>query len=156
MIDSVKTIFWASLLMCMMLYVAAIFCTQMIGKNTTVGYYRAVAEPGEEIDYHPDFDVYQHFGTVPRAMFTLFETSLEPLNIRPVVEKQPYMLPFFLAFIFLTTFGVMNVIIGVIVENTMEASKQTETDMEAIETMHKIEKVEHIRDACFLMDEDND
>merc|ERR1719387_2657854 len=144
MIDSVKTIFWASLLMCMMLYVAAIFCTQMIGKNTTVGYYRAVAEPGEEIDYHPDFDVYQHFGTVPRSMFTLWETSLEPLNIRPVVEKQPMTFLFFLGFMFLSTFGVMNVIIGVIVDNTMQASKGADAEETALEMVAKVQCVNSV------------
>ena len=110
--------------------------------------------PEDEIDYHPDFDAHQLFGTVPRAMFTLFETSLEPLHIRPVIERQPYRMPFFLVFIFPTTLGVRNRIIGVIEDNTMEASKQTEADLEAIEVMMQIDKVEKIRDARFLFDED--
>jgi len=156
MIDSVTTIFWASLLMCIMLYVAAIFCTQMIGKNTTAGYLRQIAEPGEDIDYDPDFDAHQYFGTVPRAMFTLFETSLEPLNIRPVVEKQPYMLVFFMGFIFLTTFGVMNVIIGVIVENTMNASKLTNDENDDLETLRKVEEVDKLRMAIVEIDDNKD
>ena len=63
--------------------------------------------------YYEDWDAYEHFGTIPRTMFTLFETSIEPLNLRPVIEKQPGLFPFFFVFIFLTNWGVMNVIIGV-------------------------------------------
>ena len=101
MIDSVKTIFWASLLLLMLLYVCGILCTRMIGKNRTVGYHRQInTVPEDEISFHPDFDAHQFFGAVPRAMFTLFETSLGPLNIRPVIERQPYMMPFFLFFLF--------------------------------------------------------
>lgn len=156
MIDSVKTIFWASLLMVMLLYVFGIFCCQTIGQNSV--YYRRIDEtPADQaIDYHPDFDAYEMFGTVPRAMFTLFETCLEPLNVRPVVEKQPAMFIFFLFFIFLTTFGVMNVIIGVIVDKCMEASKSHEEDFEAMEKLQKLQMIPKIRNACFAFDQDND
>lgn len=156
MLDSVITIFWASLLVIMLLYVGGLFCVETIGKS---GLYREQileVEPGVEVDYHPDFDSYQFFGNVPRAMFTLFETCLEPLNIRPIVEKQPELFPFFLIYIFLTTFGVMNVIIGVIVENTMEANNQTEQDIKDVERDEKCKKIEQIRDACFLFDENGD
>ena len=101
MIDSVKSISWASFLLRMLLYVRGILCTKMIGKNRTVGYYRQFnTVPEDEIGFRPDFDAHQFFGTVPRAMFTLFETSLEPLNIRPMIERQPYMMPFCLFFLF--------------------------------------------------------
>ena len=78
MIDSVKMIFWASLLLRRLLYVCGSLCTQMIGKNRIVGYYRQInTGPEDEIGFHPDLDVHQFFGTVPRALPTLFETSLE-------------------------------------------------------------------------------
>lgn len=158
LLDSIKTIFWSALLLLMILYVFGIFFCQMVGQNTKVGYYRRIDhEPeGTIIDYHPDFDVYEHFGTMPRAMFTLFETSLEPLNIRPVVEEQPYLVPFMLAFIFITTFGVMNVIIGVIVENTTAAAKATDEEVHILDFQKKISYAEKLRDAIKAVDEDND
>merc|ERR1719160_1583984 len=131
-VDSVKTIFWASLLMIILLYICGIFFTKMIGQNTKIGYLRQVDDT-DDPDYHEDWDAYEHFGTIPRTMFTLFETSIEPLNLRPVIERQPALFPFFFVFIFLTNWGVMNVIIGVIVDNTMEASKSTERDMMEVE-----------------------
>lgn len=155
MIDSVKTIFWASMLLLMLHYVFGIFICQMVGKRSDLYLQQIDAvDEGEEIDYHPTYDVFEHFGNVPRSMFTLFETSLEPLNIRPIVEKQPYMFPFFLMFIFCTTFGVMNVIIGVIVENTMEASRASQDEIAALEMIKRVEQVDKLRNAVFEMDFD--
>merc|ERR1719482_2160364 len=116
----------------------------MIARTKTHDYYSSKDDPNAE-DPNADFDVYQFYGTVPRAMFTLYETCMEPLNIRPVVEKQPAMFVFFIFFIFLTTFGVMNVIIGVIVDKCMEASKSHEEDFEAMEKLQKLAMIPKIR-----------
>ena len=42
---------------------------------------------------------------------------------RAVVEKQPMMFPFFIGFIMLTIFGLMNVIIGVVVDNVISQAR---------------------------------
>merc|ERR550514_1196963 len=99
-----------------------------------------------------DFDAYRYYGTLPRAMFTLFETCLEPLNIRPVVEDMPIMMLFYTLFIFMTTFGLLNVIIGVIVENTMNASRGQKETAERIAVDQKVEALNEIRRACFEFD----
>eukprot|EP00746_Dinoflagellata_sp_MGD_P066115 gnl/MRDRNA2_/MRDRNA2_27442_c0_seq1.p1 gnl/MRDRNA2_/MRDRNA2_27442_c0~~gnl/MRDRNA2_/MRDRNA2_27442_c0_seq1.p1 ORF type:complete len:541 (+),score=92.68 gnl/MRDRNA2_/MRDRNA2_27442_c0_seq1:208-1623(+) len=152
-IDSLRTIFWAGLLLILVLYVCGIFCCAMIGKNKTAGYYSSTEEE-EVTDF--EFNVYQYYGTVPRAMFTLFETCIEPLNIRPVIERQPYMLLFFSVFIFLTTFGVLNVIIGVIVDHTMAVSPEIRR-AEAIEALRlEMIQVNSVRAACTASDEDAD
>lgn len=155
-IDSLRTIFWAGSLLILIFYVCGIFCCAMIGKNRAAGYYHSNDSDEPESEFHPDFDAYQYYGTVPRAMFTLFETCIEPLNIRPVVEKQPYMLVFFAFFIFLTTFGVLNVIIGVIVDHTMAVSPEVRR-AEAIEAL-KVEMIQlnSVRDACTMANEDQD
>eukprot|EP00746_Dinoflagellata_sp_MGD_P144303 gnl/MRDRNA2_/MRDRNA2_77049_c0_seq1.p1 gnl/MRDRNA2_/MRDRNA2_77049_c0~~gnl/MRDRNA2_/MRDRNA2_77049_c0_seq1.p1 ORF type:complete len:812 (+),score=143.37 gnl/MRDRNA2_/MRDRNA2_77049_c0_seq1:145-2580(+) len=153
MISSVKTIFWASLLLMMLLYVAAIFCVQIIGQSDLYYNSREAAQAGE-IDYFPDWDAYQHYGTVTRSMYTLFEISIEPLALRPIFEKQLFMAPFFMIYMFLTTFGVMNVIIGVIVENTQAASQEADSDFHAEEKKQNLKDIEKIRDVCVLLDKD--
>ena len=70
-----------------------------------------------------EFDAIRYFGTVPRALFALFATGPEPLNICPVIESMPEMMLFFTLLIVMTTFGLLNVIIGAIVEDTVNASK---------------------------------
>lgn len=153
--DSVRTIFWASLLLIFLLYICGIFCCAMIGKNETAGYL-SYADPEDRPDYGDDFDAYQFFGTVPRAMFTLFETCIEPLNIRPVVERQPAMLVFFIGFIFLTTFGVLNVIIGVIVDHTMAQNDEDESATMIRQFQEKMDKLEVVRNMCFDDDSNGD
>jgi len=72
---------------------------------------------------------YAYFGTVPRSMYTLFNVAVltEFTEFtRPVLEKQPAMILFFLAFVCFTTFGLLNVIIGNICESTMEATRSME------------------------------
>lgn len=104
------------------------------------------------------FNTDQLFGGIVRTMVTLFNISL--LNNdwdtvgRAVVERQPHLIPFFLIFIVFTTFGVMNVIIGVIVDNTMEAAKSNTDALEKLQTARHLEFVERVRKACFLFDAD--
>ena len=126
-LSSVKTIMWVSLLLGMILYVCAIFTVQTIGRSERYGdlaELRANVEAGEEGDL-VEFNNHQFFGSIPRAMFTLFNIALFSGDWdevgRATIERQPYMFPFLLGFIMFTTFGLMNVIIGVICENTMDA-----------------------------------
>merc|ERR1711977_463715 len=64
------------------------------------------------------------------------------------------MLIFFAFFIIFTTFGVMNVIIGVIVDNTMKAARAMQEDDMKKERVKKLRNLEMIRQAVFNMDED--
>ena len=41
-------------------------------------------------------------------------------------STSPAMVLFFVAFLFLTSFGLMNIVVGVIVENTLMAAEQNE------------------------------
>lgn len=123
------------------------------GQAEEVGYFYS-KEILKETDM--EFNVYEFYGTVPRSMYTLFETCIEPLNMRPVIEKQPSMLVFFLGFIFITTFGVLNVIIGVIVDSTMTLHPDDER-METIEVLHKdMERLKTFRALCLSADKNGD
>merc|ERR1719375_1443165 len=42
---------------------------------------------------------------------------------RPLLEIQPWLFVIFLVFLFLTSFGLLNIIVGVVVENTLDATK---------------------------------
>ena len=64
------------------------------------------------------------FGTLPRTLFTLFTVmTLEGWVdgvVKPIMEKSPYAWVFFISFIVTTTFMVLNLFIGVVV-NAMQA-----------------------------------
>lgn len=154
-IDSVQTIFWAGALVVMIIYVFAILFVKVIASHEGYADLDYVAGV-DTVDYHPDFDAAQYYGNVLRSMYTNFETTMEPLNLRPVIEKQPEMFLFYLGFIFIATFGVMNVIVGVIVESTMEAALAQNKEQECKLTLSKLANVERIQDACRLLDVNGD
>jgi voltage-gated sodium channel len=73
------------------------------------------------------------FGTLPASLFTLFTImTLEGWVdgvVRPVMEKYPYSWLFFIPFIIGTTFTILNLFIGIIV-NAMQSEVEKETAAE--------------------------
>ncbi len=80
-----------------------------------------------------DFEAW--FGTLGRSMYTLFQImTLESWSmgiVRPVMELFPYAWLFFLPFILLASFAVLNLFVAIIV-NSMQALEATERS-EAVE-----------------------
>merc|ERR1719409_860760 len=115
------------------------------------GTYSGFDDDQEQIDSAPEiaeWNNFVYFGSIPRSMYTLFNIVIlaEFAEIgRPMIEKQPEMLMFFAIFIVFTTFGVLNVIIGVIVDNTMEAAKSMEKDYAEREKKQKLTLLSRIR-----------
>lgn len=110
--DSLKTMFWVSLLLLLILYVCAILVVELIGRADT-DVYPGRDEDGAAIDANIElvagWNNYVYFGTVLRSMYTLFNVVIMaewPEIGRPLIEKQPEMFIFFVFFIIFTTFGV--------------------------------------------------
>lgn len=78
----------------------------------------------------------QWFGTLGKSFYTLFQImTLESWSmgiVRPVMEVYPYAWIVFISFILIASFGVLNLIIGVIVESIaeMKARKNIDLDIE--------------------------
>ncbi|WP_119679699.1 ion transporter [Indioceanicola profundi] len=74
------------------------------------------------------------FGTIGRSMYTLFQVmTLESWSmgiVRPVMEIYPYAWVFFIPFIVLVTFAVLNLFIAIIV-NSMQALHDADSKAEA-------------------------
>lgn len=74
------------------------------------------------------------FGTIGRSAYSLFQImTLESWSmgiVRPVMELFGYAWAFFVPFILMTTFAVMNLLIGLIV-NSMQAAHSDETERAA-------------------------
>lgn len=105
--DAMKTLFWAWCLIILVIYVWAIFSTRMIGKPHV--------DDSEDIAFW--------FGSVPLSMFTLFMVvTLEgwPDVCRECMRYEGWSWIIFLTFIFITSFAIMNVVIAVVVESTLD------------------------------------
>ena len=93
-------------LMLLIFYVAAVMATKLYGATME-----------------------EEFGTLGASLFTLFQlmTLDDWANIvKPAMEKHPYALLFFLPFILIATFVVLNLFIGVIVESIQSLREQRE------------------------------
>jgi voltage-gated sodium channel len=154
-IESFKTLVWVSLLLLVVLYICAIFCTQMIGQSNPETY--ADFPDGYA---GADFNKEQYFGGILRSMVTLFNivimTGDWDVVCRAIVEKQPGMFIFFLCFIMLTTFGLMNVIIGVVVDNVISQAGEAESDFDAADRLKRVDLLKALAKACFVFDTDGD
>ncbi|WP_170775539.1 ion transporter [Ruegeria lacuscaerulensis] len=87
--------------------------------------------------YGPDFP--EWFGTLGRSLYTLFQVmTLESWSmgiVRPVMEVHPTAWIFFVPFIVITAFSVLNLFIGLLV-NTMQSAVEDDA----------VEEFSHLRD----------
>jgi voltage-gated sodium channel len=85
-------------------------------------------------------DFHQWFGTIGESMYSLFQImTLESWSmgiVRPVMESFPYAWAFFVPFIIVSSFTVLNLFIAIIVDSmqTLNA-EESEHTVEAIETV---------------------
>lgn len=124
LLDSLRTLFWVCILLFLFIEVCAIVTTKVVGHNDDL------YDPYFRTSGGWDHEVY--FKTVLRSMLTLFQImTLDSWSddvVRHVGKQQPGMIAFFLAFIAITVLGVLNVIVGVVVEATMRTSQLDQTN----------------------------
>jgi voltage-gated sodium channel len=126
--NSLSALFWVICLLTLVVYTSSILCVNVIGASTR---YPGRSEDFDEIMEWQEFNNFQYFGNMRRSMYTLFNlVMLTEVDVvgRPLYERQPFMLLFFVLFAIFTSLGVLNVIIGIIVENTMDCAKKMEQD----------------------------
>lgn len=123
--DATRTLAWAWLLICFMTYIPAIFATRIFGKR-----------------HESDEFLQDQFGTIPRSMYTLFTVlTMEGWAeiARETMKVEAWSWMFFILFIFSTTFALMNVVVAVIVQNTLEHASHCRE-----EENQKSEQLEHL------------
>src|SRR6056297_2628156 len=93
------------LLMGMIFYIGAVMATKLFGAT------------------HPDW-----FGSIGQSAYTLFQImTLESWSmgiVRPVMDVHPYAWAFFVPFIMITTFAVVNLLVGLIVNSMQDAHSE--------------------------------
>jgi voltage-gated sodium channel len=95
------------------------------------------------------------FGSLGASAYSLFQVmTLESWSmgiVRPVMEVYSYAWAFFVPFILMTTFAVMNLIVGLIVNSMQEAASESEREEDkAFETriMARLDAIERKLDAA--------
>ena len=118
-------------LLCLVFYVSAVLCTNLFGQ-------------------HPDPRMQEWFGSVGASAYTLFQImTLESWSmgiVRPTMELFPYAWLFFVPFIIVTSFAVLNLFIGIIVD-AMQTSQEEPRELDRKEikefTHAEIEALHH-------------
>ena len=116
------------LLMALLFYIGAVVSTKLFGA------------------VFPDW-----FGTLGLSGYTLFQImTLESWSmgiVRPVMEVYPYAWLFFLPFILVTTFAVVNLLVGLIVNSMQNAHSEEEhaaTDSYRDDVMARLNEIERL------------
>jgi voltage-gated sodium channel len=96
----------------------------------------------------------QWFGTIGQSAYSLFQImTLESWSmgiVRPVMEVYPHAWAFFVPFIMVTTFAVVNLLVGLIVNSMQEAHDMEEgvrTDAYRDEVLKRLIEIERKLDA---------
>lgn len=148
--QSAKTLCWVALMIMAFIYICAIFTTLMIGKNDKL-YDQYYLDSGGW-----DHEVY--FRTVPRSMFTLFQIvtfeSWSERIVRHVMQKQPAMVVFFVIFMAISSFGLLNVVVGVVVESTLSTSEKDDNKIKRAQERDRQRVFDHLREIFEGADED--
>jgi len=115
LIESFRTLLWTLIIVITVLYVFAIASVELIGKHS---------------DFIDDPYVQERFGTLVDAMFTLFQVmtldTWADSIVRPLMEKQTLLALYFIFFVTVSVFVLMNLITAVIVENAFSIAKDDE------------------------------
>ncbi len=97
--------------------------------------------------YGPTFPHW--FGTLGESLYTLFQImTLESWSmgiVRPVIEQHPEAWLFFIPFILITAFAVMNLVVGLIVSTMQDAHAEEEhaaTDSYREDMIARLERIE--------------
>lgn len=133
LMSALSTLGWVAFLLLCLIWVCAIFCQMVIGEST------AWLDTFGAEDTLPIFMYYnnfEYFGSVQRSSFTLFQVvtlSQWAQNVvRPVIEKYAVIFIFFLFFIFLTTYGLLNVVVANLVNDAIISSAYNEQAVEGL------------------------
>ncbi|KZN45415.1 ion transporter [Pseudoalteromonas luteoviolacea] len=113
-------------------YVSAVLTTKLFGQ-------------------HPDPNMQEWFGSIGASSYTLFQVmTLESWSmgiVRPTMELFPYSWLFFIPFIVFTSFAVLNLFIGIIVDAMQVMHEQEEKEDGASVTKEDIQRLEAKLDA---------
>lgn len=144
---SLQSIMWVTVLLVLGLFFCAILITQALGQNPEFS----------DLEIGDGETTEDRFGTVSGSMFSLFELlTMEGWTDvgRPLVNKSPWIILFFITFFMIFSFGLMSMIIGLVVDRTIQYSQTNTFTVEKEKKNQKKDVVESLK-AFFLASDAN-
>lgn len=142
-LSSIRSMFWLSILLSILIYTVAIVFVKFIGRS----------------DAYPDgeFDQKFYFGDMTSASVTGLNLALMTdwsYVFRPILKRQPFIALGIGAYVGISCFGIMNAIIGVIVTRTSKAAADAAEEDETSHRETQMLFVESIKDIIYEIDTD--
>merc|ERR1719161_1144227 len=84
------------------------------------------------------------FNNIPMSMYTLFEVmTLEGWTdvVRPLLGNRPAMIIFFMFFVFVSAFFLLNLVTAVVVDRTMASQAQSEDSSQIVQEDEREEAI---------------
>lgn len=149
LIGSLVMLFWTVTILVVFLYVCSVFTTSQIGRSDDF-------EDFKKLSNGWDHDVL--FGSVGRSMWTLLQCmtrdSWASEVARYVTVQQWYMSLFFGGFMLFSTYGLLNLVVSVIVEQTLTAARANANKVVVKEERSKKADLEGLKEVFLLVDAD--
>eukprot|EP00927_Polykrikos_kofoidii_P072970 TRINITY_DN69056_c0_g1_i1.p1 TRINITY_DN69056_c0_g1~~TRINITY_DN69056_c0_g1_i1.p1 ORF type:complete len:723 (+),score=107.73 TRINITY_DN69056_c0_g1_i1:157-2325(+) len=138
---TLKSVFWALLLLLMIIYVFAMIFASFVNdascniRDITAKIPHLKTSPSDVVHYDEtgcvfSFALREHWGTLLRSMFTLFKTISGGISWHDVVIPLPSVnfvaVPLFVGYVSFTFFAVLNVITGVFCESAIESTRSNQ------------------------------
>jgi len=131
---TMKTVVWALLLLLIIIYVFALALRQATGDHM---------RKADRAPLPPDFELY--WGTLPRAMFTLFKSISGGLSwhdcVTPLAHVHAFWVAIFMVYTCFTTLAVLNVITGVFCQSAIEGAQN---DHDLAVQKHLMQRKEYV------------
>jgi len=145
-VSSIRSMFWLSILLSILIYVVSIMLVKFIGQSD--------AYPAHEKAWQE-----KYFGDLAAAAMTGLNLALMSdwtYVARPILKYQPFIFCGLGLYVGISCFGIMNAIIGVIVSRTSQAARDAELEDLAKFRERQMIFVENIRDIIYEIDMDGD
>jgi voltage-gated sodium channel len=152
-------IFWGSIFLLVIVYMFAMTASMMFGNAYECPEEHPASEEQSCPAYYQfeEFTQEELFGTLANSMATLYMCMFEGCGfdiIRPMILKAPLVMVFWYLFIFLTSFGILNVILGLFCETVITSALEQEKNLRALEEDTRQENFRQLKTLWESMDKD--
>eukprot|EP00746_Dinoflagellata_sp_MGD_P020836 gnl/MRDRNA2_/MRDRNA2_148556_c0_seq1.p1 gnl/MRDRNA2_/MRDRNA2_148556_c0~~gnl/MRDRNA2_/MRDRNA2_148556_c0_seq1.p1 ORF type:complete len:615 (+),score=129.25 gnl/MRDRNA2_/MRDRNA2_148556_c0_seq1:103-1947(+) len=167
LVGGLRSLFWAGCFMFLLLYLFAMVGTLNFGDDPSCDVPEAArllkasagsgATASRAGDLSADDPGCTEFVTVPRSLLTLWLCLTEGCGdgiIKPMVLKSPQLMLFWIVFVFIGSFGMLNIIIGLFCENILQAAADAEKSMSVLQDQLRKKQMEMLKDVFMVMDTD--
>lgn len=165
-----RTLFWAAVFLFLLLYLYAMIGTINFGGGAECGESElarllrgtsgagTTALTGGEPGGGNQSPWCEEFSSVGRAVLTLWLCLTEGCGdglMKPMILTYPWLILFWLSFIFIGSFGLLNIIIGLFCENVIAEAERAEKAMADLQDEVRKQHMQALKDLFMVMDVDN-